>query len=291
MIMADEPRACFAGIGLLVLVSCGSAAGLSAVPGDGGAGGGSSGSQSTSGSSGSRGGGTTTTIGAGGNQGTTTTWGGDTGGYGTTTTWGGDTGGYGTTTGWGGDGGGYGTTTGGGYTGAGGAFPVCIPGQSIACACTNGDYGAQVCRADGTFGNCICASPDGGTWEQQQLARLRRGIVGTWAGMQTNPWDTSCPTKITFEANGHYSAHSPNDACVVFSYGSNDDSAEKKYLLNDVLPTAEGQGEIAFWFAPGSTNPGELKHVTLSDDENSLSFHAWKTGYGPLVFTLKRLSR
>jgi hypothetical protein len=132
---------------------------------------------------------------------------------------------------------------------------------------------------------------DGGTWEQEQLARLRRGIVGTWVGMQTNPWNAGCPTTITFEANGHYSAHSPGESCVVFYYGSNEDSREKIYLLNDVLPTAEGEGEIAFWFGPGSTNPGELRHVFLSEDELELRFEAWKTGYGPLVFALKRIGR
>jgi hypothetical protein len=154
-----------------------------------------------------------------------------------------------------------------------------------------GEAGAQVCRADGTYGSCVCAGNNGETWEQRQLARLRRGIVGTWSGRQTNSWDAGCDAKITFEANGHYSAHSPNDSCVVFSFGSNADTAEKKYLLNDVLPTAEGKGEIAFWFAPGNTNAGEIRHLVLSDDENQLSFEAWKGQYGPFVFSLSRVSR
>jgi hypothetical protein len=36
---------------------------------------------------------------------------------------------------------------------------------------------------------CICAGTDGATREQQQLARLNHGIVGTWVGAQTNPWN------------------------------------------------------------------------------------------------------
>jgi hypothetical protein len=109
--------------------------------------------------------------------------------------------------------------------------------------------------------------------------------------MQSNPWNAGCATKIVFEANGHYSAHSPGDECVVFYYGSNDDTPEKTYLLNDVLPTAEGRGEIVFWFHAQNTNAGELRHLVLSEDENQLRFEAWKGTYGPLTFVLTRVSR
>jgi hypothetical protein len=35
--------------------------------------------------------------------------------------------------------------------------PACVPGQSVACACTNGLMGAQVCNPSGTgFGACEC---------------------------------------------------------------------------------------------------------------------------------------
>jgi hypothetical protein len=284
--------ALLAGATLFVIAACGSSVGLNVDPAPSGAGGSDRG-----GASGAGGG---TTVGSAGDWGTTTTEG--TGGwtsYTVSTSGGGwyDTvgvGGYGgwavtTTTvgsggyaGWGG----Y-----GGYGGYGGGVPRCVPGQTGACVCANGASGIQLCLANGTFGPCSCGDIDAGTWEQQQLARLRRGIVGTWSGMQTNPWNSGCETKIQFEASGHYSAHSPGDSCIVFYYGSNDDSPEKTYLLDDVLATGEGQGEIAFWFSPGNVNPGELRHVFLSDDENLLRFEAWKTGYGPLVFTLKRVSR
>jgi hypothetical protein len=50
--------------------------------------------------------------------------------------------------------------TGGGPStgaGAGGASAVaCVPGQSVRCACTTGDTGAQVCTSDGTYGSCVC---------------------------------------------------------------------------------------------------------------------------------------
>jgi len=269
----------FAAATLFGLAACGGADALTVAPDDGGSTVGAGGrGGSDGGSSGSGGADTpgTTTVGSGGSWDSTTTVGAaGTGGWTTTTV------GTGGDAGWGGD---------IGSGGSGGSLG-CVPGQSIGCTCASGQSGAQVCRADGTYGECVCASIDPGTWEQQQLARLRRGMVGMWTGMQTNPWLSSCSTTITFEANGHYSAHSPGDACVVFYYGSNDDSPEKTYLLNDVLPTAEGKGEIVFWFNPGNTNLGEIRHLVLSDDENQLRFEAWKTGYGPLVFTLKRVSR
>jgi len=274
---------------LFVLAACGSAAGLNAAPGEGGAGG------SDAGASGSGGG---TTNGSAGDWGTTTVQG--TGGWSSTTTTEG-TGGWTSSTTTSGGGwdqtvtvgtGGYGGWGSGGYGGFGGSASFCIPGQSIGCTCATGQLGAQVCQPNRTYGPCVCAAVDGGSWEQQQLARLRRGIVGTWLGVQTNPWsDVPCSTKIQFEANGHYSAHSPNESCTVFYYGSNDDSPEKRYSIDDVLANGEGHAEIEIWFSPGLTNRGELRRLFLSEDENELRFEAWKTGYGPLVFTLKRVSR
>lgn len=63
-----------------------------------------------------------------------------------------------------------GTETGGtgdgsddGGSGDGGGGGACVPGQSIACACPNGDTGAQVCNDDGaSYGPCICEGDGGG---------------------------------------------------------------------------------------------------------------------------------
>jgi hypothetical protein len=174
----------------------------------------------------------------------------------------------------------------GGSAGVGGAIASCIPGQSVACACTSGLSGAQICRNDGAYGACVCAG--GGSLEQDQFIRIRNGMVGTWVGVQSNPWFEDCPTTLTFEANGHYSAHSPGEGCTVFYYGTNNDSPEKTYELADVLANGEGWGEIEIYFEPGNTNRGELRHVVLSADGNGLTFESWKDGYGPVVFTLER---
>jgi hypothetical protein len=70
----------------------------------------------------------------------------------------------GTETGESGDGSGDGDGgTGGDGGDGGGEGGACVPGQSIACACPNGDTGAQVCNEDGaSYGPCICEDDGGG---------------------------------------------------------------------------------------------------------------------------------
>src|SRR6187549_190762 len=52
-----------------------------------------------------------------------------------------------------------GASCGGGGDGTGN---VCVPGMSVACVCTNGTQGAQVCAADGDgYGACVCSSGSG----------------------------------------------------------------------------------------------------------------------------------
>ena len=45
----------------------------------------------------------------------------------------------------------------------GGDSATCVPGTSIACTCTNGLSGAQVCGADETYGACSCDGADAPT--------------------------------------------------------------------------------------------------------------------------------
>jgi hypothetical protein len=60
-------------------------------------------------------------------------------------------------------------TTGGSETGAATAGsagsaalpPTCTPGRSVACACTSGQSGAQVCESNGTYGACQCDATTG----------------------------------------------------------------------------------------------------------------------------------
>ena len=44
--------------------------------------------------------------------------------------------------------------------------PRCVPGQSVACACTDGRSGAQLCATDGrAYGPCQCTQPAEGEGE------------------------------------------------------------------------------------------------------------------------------
>lgn len=44
-----------------------------------------------------------------------------------------------------------------------GPAPVCEPGRSVGCVCSNGVSGSQTCEASGQrYGACVCAEPDAG---------------------------------------------------------------------------------------------------------------------------------
>ena len=63
-----------------------------------------------------------------------------------------------------GDGGGGAGGTGGQVATTSSIAPgTCVPGASVACACSNGEQGAQICTSAGTFAACSCAAlPDAG---------------------------------------------------------------------------------------------------------------------------------
>jgi hypothetical protein len=152
----------------------------------------------------------------------------------------------------------------------------------VACACTDGKQGAQVCRADGTFDPCVCVD--------SEFQRIRDGMVGTWVGQQSNPWTQPYQVKITFGADGHYSAHCAQASCPdpVFYYGTDDDSPLKTYMLIDLHANGTGEGRIIIYFGPNDTNTDQLDQVTLSTDKQHLHFEFWDGQYGPVVFDLTR---
>ncbi len=173
-----------------------------------------------------------------------------------------------------------------------GVVPLCVPGQSAGCACTDGRSGAQVCSENGTFGPCVCTG--GLSPEQQILARVSSGIVGNWTGTVTTPWQPMHNVTFAFTADGHYSAHCQDD-CVALYYGTDDDSPFKTYRLLDVNTAGEVSGDIEIYFGgPGSasgTNRDQLLHVVLSADGNNLTFEMWHDlTYGPVSFRLTRVT-
>jgi hypothetical protein len=162
-----------------------------------------------------------------------------------------------------------------------GDVTTCVPGRAVACACTDGRAGAQICNDEERFSPCQCV-------QDERLTRLRNGFVGQWRGTVTTPWAGPYPVAVDFMANGHYSAHCQQPGCVAFYYGSDDDSPRKVYELQDIRSDNKGQGEITFWFSTGNTNRGELRSIALSADLGTLQFEAWKGDSGPLTFDLHR---
>ena len=125
----------------------------------------------------------------------------------------------------------------------------------------------------------------------QQLARLRRGVIGRWTGVQHNPWEfpnsSGCTCTVSFSATS-YTGHSVADRCTVFNWGTNTDSPLKTYALDRVNPEGAGAGRLMLSWDDGMTNPAEILDLVLSLDENELKFKVMYAGSGPVVFDLKR---
>jgi hypothetical protein len=70
---------------------------------------------------------------------------------------------------------------GGGTGGTGGTSGhVCVPGASVACACTNGTQGAQVCASNGAaYGACMCSSSPGSAGTNGGAGTTGTGGAGT----------------------------------------------------------------------------------------------------------------
>jgi hypothetical protein len=156
--------------------------------------------------------------------------------------------------------------------------------RSVACACSNGAQGAQVCGADGVFGPCSCDS---------EFLRIRNGMVGTWQGIQADPWTPSFQVVITFTADGHYSSACNQASCPapVFYWGIDPDSPLKTYRLRDLLADGTATGDLAVVFGPNNAQTGELDAVVLSSDGGKLAFQFWDTWagrIGPVTFALTR---
>jgi hypothetical protein len=167
---------------------------------------------------------------------------------------------------------------------AGMAVPRCVPGQSIACVCTDSTQGAQVCEADGTYASCVCTDT---AFEQ-----LRQAMVGTWLGQDSNPsWTEPYTVQIAFSADGHYSGHCAQPSCPapVFYYGLDDDSPLKTYEIRDIHTDGTGGARIAILWDESYTGLCELDMIKLTPDLTQLHFEFWNGDYGPVVFDLTRV--
>jgi hypothetical protein len=124
------------------------------------------------------------------------------------------------------------------------------------------------------------------------LSELEAGIVGTWVGCLTTPWVEPYRVTITFREDGTYGGTAQEgspDGNPAFYYGSDDDSPEKRYEINDLQDDLEGIGQIEIWFWEGNTNRGDLRNIRLMGDR--LEFEFFHRGvYGPLTYRLSRVA-
>lgn len=179
----------------------------------------------------------------------------------------------------------------GGYGGDDGVdeVPRCVPGQSVACACTDGSSGAQTCADDGRYRSCEC--------DETTLAAVRQGIVGYWLGRRTTPWDKAGPldVQLEFRADGTWAGSTELADEPLFYYGVARATALNTYRLTEVNDDGAAFGRIALTWQyldedPYSTE-GELRDIALTEDGDALAFEFWATWsgeYGPVKFDLTR---
>jgi hypothetical protein len=126
----------------------------------------------------------------------------------------------------------------------------------------------------------------------RSLAELQDGLLGTWAGCVTTPWVPPYWITITFRDDGTYSGvaqlNQLGDWQPAFYYGTDEDSPEKRYELNDLQDSLKGIGQIDIFFWEGNTSRGDLRNIKLMGDQ--LEFEFFHGGqYGPLTYRVYRL--
>jgi hypothetical protein len=120
------------------------------------------------------------------------------------------------------------------------------------------------------------------------LAELEQGMLGTWAGCVSTPWVEPYWVTITFRDDGTYSGRAmAGSVQPAFYYGTDDDSPDKLYALNDLQDSLKGIGQIDIVFFPGSTNRGDLRNISLMGDQLEFEFFH-RSEYGPLTYQLYR---
>jgi hypothetical protein len=129
------------------------------------------------------------------------------------------------------------------------------------------------------------------------VQRITQGMLGDWHGVVTTPWVAPYEVKLTFTADGGYSAActwASNECCVAFYYGTDTDSDLKHYDVNRVSTSGEVGGDIAVIFGePGSFYEsgyqGTLENIELDATGTRLRFDfMYDRTYGPVAFDLER---
>lgn len=115
---------------------------------------------------------------------------------------------------------------------------TCVPNAQVACACSTGGTGTQVCNATGDgFSACSCSIPDGGPIGCENSAQCEDGNPCT-VGTCSNDMCTYAPTTGSCDDGD---ACSTNDACVAGECRGSGSCAELACVtdaVEDYLETA-----------------------------------------------------
>ena len=122
---------------------------------------------------------------------------------------------------------------------------------------------------------------------------LESGVIGTWVGCATTPWTPMYKVTFVLRNDGTYSAKSgeglDGQRMLALYYGTDKDSALKRYALTDLQASGLGLGEIDVVFDSHSVVRDDLRNVRLMGDK--LEFEMFHMGsYGPITFRLNRAS-
>ncbi|HEX5588881.1 MAG TPA: hypothetical protein VFX65_01140 [Candidatus Limnocylindrales bacterium] len=124
------------------------------------------------------------------------------------------------------------------------------------------------------------------------LPELQSGLLGTWAGCVRTEWVPAYWVTLTFRDDGTYSGIAmvgpTGERQPAFYHGSDADSPNKRYAINDLQDSLKGVGQIDIVFDTGSVNRGDLRNIRLMGDV--LAFEFFHQGvYGPIAFELYRI--
>ena len=91
---------------------------------------------------------------------------------------------------------------------------------------------------------------------------------------------------------GTYSAASPErldgQEMNALNYGTDDDTPNKRWALNDIQDSGKGVGQIDIaWAEHSGTTRDELRNIELMGDQLRFEFFHMQV-YGPLTFELRR---
>lgn len=114
--------------------------------------------------------------------------------------------------------------SGGASGGEDGGVSACVPGRSVACVCTDGSNGAQVCEDDGTFGACTCVTPDAGTPDSGVTRGL--GFEGYPPAVLADCVGSTEDRCCQDAPSGNLGCHDPALTCFRLSSTAEDEEAE-----------------------------------------------------------------